>query len=88
MLRSLICLALFTGLVGCSKQEPTRAEAFRNEQGATVTPHGRIILESVKESELGVSYETIDNTKWNVRMEKAADGQYRYGEPDQVKDSK
>jgi len=88
MLRLLICLILLTGLVGCSKQEPTKAEVFKNEQSATLTPHGKIDPESVKETATGVSYETTDKSKWDVTMEKAADGQYRYGIPDRVGQSK
>jgi hypothetical protein len=88
LLRLSICLILLASLVGCNKQEPSKAEAFKADQSATLTPHGKINLDSVQETDRGVSYETTDKTKWDVSMEKAADGQYRYGTPDRVGQAK
>jgi hypothetical protein len=84
--RLLVCLVVVSLLAGCSKQEPSKAEVFKSDQSATITPHGRIIPESVKETDDGrITYETEDESRWAVDMEKAPDGQYRYGKPEPVK---
>lgn len=71
-----------------TKQEDTRSkvEYFWDEQGPTMTPHGKIKMETVQETSDGrIQYQTEDGRTWRVDMSKQADGTYRYGTPDEVK---
>lgn len=69
------------------KKEDTRSkvEYFRDTQGPTMTPHGKIKMDSVEEKNGKIQYQTEDSKKWRVDMTKQADGTYRYGTPDEVK---
>jgi len=64
---------------GCGS--PTNREAFIADQEGTVTPHGPINLDSVADTEEGVTYQTRDGRNWHVRIETRSDGRRSYGEP-------
>lgn len=59
----------------------TRVEYFRAKQANTTTTHGKILLDSVKETKDGVEYKTEDGKRWRVTMEATEAGGYRFGEP-------
>ncbi len=62
-----------------------KVEYFKQTQAATMTPHGAIDMDSVKETPEGVEYRTSDGHTWRVVMEPAGRG-YRYrGDPEEVK---
>jgi hypothetical protein len=63
----------------------SRVEAFKEQQAATMTPHGTIDLKSVKETSDGVEYRTSDGHTWRVAMEWTANGWRPRGEPEEVK---
>lgn len=76
------------GSTSTTKQEDTRsrAEYFRDTQAATMTPHGKIKMETIQEATDGrIQYQTEDGKTWRVSMTKQADGTYRYGTPDEMK---
>jgi len=93
----LLCAYLIAGLLGgCggsgsgsrppNKQDArSRVEYFRDTQGSTVTPHGKIKMETVREVDGKVQYQTDDGRTWRVEMTRQADGTYRYGTPEEVK---
>lgn len=88
---SLIVLCSIGGCSGSGSNKPSedtrsKVEYFRDTQGPTVTPHGKIKMESVEEAQDGrIQYQTEDGKKWRVEMTKQADGKYLYGTPDEVK---
>jgi hypothetical protein len=70
------------------KKEDARSnlEYFRDTQGATITPHGKIKMDTIQEASDGrIQYQTEDRKTWRVLMTKQADGTYRYGTPDEMK---
>jgi hypothetical protein len=76
------------GSKSTTKTEDTRSkvEYFRDTQAATMTPHGKIKMETIQETSNGrIQYQTVDGKTWRVDMTKQADGTYRYGMPDEVK---
>jgi ABC-type oligopeptide transport system substrate-binding subunit len=96
--RSFFCLLFVVCLLaalssGCgggstSKKEDTRSkvEYFRDTHGPTMTPHGKIKMDTIQEASNGkIQYQTEDGKTWRVDMTKQADGTYRYGTPDEVK---
>ena len=72
-----------------SPKSPTpttsKVEAFRQQQSATMTPHGTIDMDSLKETPDGVEYRTSDGRRWRVAMEQSANGWRPRGEPEEVK---
>jgi hypothetical protein len=64
----------------------TKVEYFKEKQAATMTPHGAIDMNSVKETPDGVEYTTTDGNRWHVVLEPAPGGGWRVrGEPEPVK---
>jgi hypothetical protein len=63
----------------------TPGQYFRDEQEATVTPHGRILTDSVEERDGKIEYSTQDGRRWRVGFSKRADGTYEYETPEAVK---
>jgi hypothetical protein len=59
----------------------TKVEYFRAKQANTTTTHGKIVLESVKETKDGVEYKTEDGKRWRIKMEPTEGNNYRFGEP-------
>jgi hypothetical protein len=81
-----LCLAALAAAVGCGgRPEVSAAEYFRVHQAATITPHGRILSESVADRDGLIEYATEDGKRWRVRPSKRADGTYEYGTPDEVR---
>lgn len=78
-------LVVATGCGGTARPEPTAVEYFRDKQGPTVTPYGRILIGSVEERDGLIEYTTEDGKRWRVRPSKRADGTYEYGTPDEVR---
>jgi hypothetical protein len=71
-----------------AKKEDTRSkvEYFRDTQGPSMTPYGKIKMDTVQPASDGkVQYQTEDGKTWRVEMTKQADGTYRYGTPVEVK---
>jgi hypothetical protein len=84
---TLIVLCLACGNQG-NNAKPSRstdlrspAQYFREEQAATVTPHGKIKTETVTEVNGRIYYETEDGKTWSVTYRKRADGTYNYDTP-------
>jgi hypothetical protein len=88
-LLSLIIAMILSAMWGCSsKQADTRSalQHFKDEQAATVTPHGRIMMETVKELDSSsFLYQTEDGKHWAVQYSKRADGTYEYCTPEETK---
>jgi hypothetical protein len=62
----------------------SKVDYFKQAQSATMTPHGAIDMNSVKETTDGVEYRTTDGRTWRVAMERTTDG-YRFrGDPEVV----
>jgi hypothetical protein len=77
-------------VIGCggSSTDPnnrTPAQFFKQEQGNTMTPHGKIMPDSVEERDGKLEYKTEDAKKWRVGYSKRADGTYQYGMPEEIK---
>jgi hypothetical protein len=81
--------------VGCAKSDSgggggkppdtrTPAQYFKEEQAATVTPHGRIRTETVTERNGRIEYSTDNGMKWSVSYSKRVDGTYRYDTPERL----
>src|SRR5439155_542189 len=72
---------------GAGKQPDNRTpvQYFREQQAATVTPNGKIMIDSVEERNGKLEYKTEDGKKWRVGHSKRADGTYQYGMPEEVK---
>jgi hypothetical protein len=65
---------------------PSRVAHFKERQAATQLTHGRIRLDSVAEHHDGrIRYQTSDGKTWLVDMTPDANGGYRYGMPEEVK---
>lgn len=64
----------------------TPAEKFRDTQGDTNTPHGKIVPDSVKDNNGRIDYDTEDGSKWTVDPPRTrADGTPEYGTPEKRK---
>lgn len=76
---------------GCGESTASKADTrsaaqyFKEKQTNTVTPHGKIMTNSVKEKDGKIQYKTEDGKEWLVTYTKRADGTYQYGMPDEVK---
>jgi hypothetical protein len=71
-------------LPGC-KEKKGPVDYFKETQTQTVTPHGRIRMQTVTEVSGGrIQYETDDGSVIQVRYEATKDG-YRYSDPQRVK---
>jgi hypothetical protein len=79
---------------GCDKSATTgttspnvsQLQHFKTQQATTMTPHGRILVETAVEGSDGkIHYQTEDGKKWRVTMAKQPDGNYRYSEPEEVR---
>lgn len=91
---ALLLLAILTA--GCGKTDNdsqkvqkvtdsrTPAQYFKEEQVATVTPHGHIRTDTVTERDGRIEYSTDNGMKWSVTYSKRADGTYRYDTPEQL----
>lgn len=64
---------------------PSPAQHFREHQGSTVTPHGKIRIGTVEEKDGKIQYQTEDGRKWRVPYTRRADDTYQYGTPEEVK---
>jgi hypothetical protein len=63
-----------------------KVDHFKNAQRHTVTPHGKIKLDTVQETSDGrIQYQTSDGRTWRVEMNKQPDGFYRYENLTEVK---
>lgn len=91
--RPIALLLLVLLAVGCAKTDDkprkvtdtrTPAQYFKEEQAATVTPHGRIRTETVTERNGRIEYSTDNGMKWAVTYSKRADGTYRYDTPERL----
>lgn len=60
-------------------------QAFKAKQAKTMTPNGRIDMNSVVETDGKIEYQTEDGKKWRVDYQKRADATYQYGKPEEVK---
>jgi len=92
MLLRLIAGALLITVIapfaGCDSAPANKIGRFKTEQGATVTPHGRINVDTAHETADGrISYETSDGASFVVDSHENADGTLRYGEPTRVQTS-
>jgi len=83
-----LCSCLFAALtVGCFPTGTAKSPAdyFRENQTATMTPHGKIKTETVEEKNGKITYQTTDGKKWQVGYSKRADGTYEYTGLEEVK---
>jgi hypothetical protein len=90
--RLLICCCLLGLVGGCGRPSgppPTPAEEalsyFKSRQGATMTPHGKIRMDTVTVDDGKLRYTTQNGAAWTVTYTKQADGTYQYGTPEEVK---
>jgi PDZ domain len=67
------------------EQHSTPAQYFKEHQAYTITPHGKLIIDSVEEVDGKIQYKTEDGKQWRVSYSKQADGTCQYGTPDEVK---
>ncbi len=93
-LPALVVATLLTTVTGCccfpapvARVPDTRSAAqyFKDQQGPTMTPNGKILTDTVEEKGGKIEYTTEDGKKWRVGYLKNADGTYEYGTPDEVK---
>jgi hypothetical protein len=95
LLRCVLLVLVIVLLSGARCNRPTRVtvpsktltklEYFKEKQAATMTPHGTIDMNSVKETSEGVEYRTTDGNTWRVTMERTGDGWRTRGDPEPVK---
>ena len=80
-------LGCSNGTLGANKVPDSRtpAQYFKDRQTATVTPHGKIRMNSVEEKDGKIRYQTEDGKMWGVEYSKQADGSYQYGTPETVR---
>jgi hypothetical protein len=89
--RTLLLFCLLALMTGCGRP-PARTAAedalghFKSRQAATVTPHGKIRIDTVTEKDGKLRYVTQDGSIWRVSYTKQADGSYQYGTPEEVKE--
>ena len=86
----LMCLSMISaGCSGGGTTPDTRSPAqyFRDRQKATMTPHGKIKMDTVIEDKDGmIQYQTTDDGKtWRVKPTKRDDGTYEFNTPIEVK---
>ena len=93
LFRTLLLCCLLGLIGGCSRTHgppPTPSEEalsyFKARQGATMTPHGKIRMETVTEKDGKIRYTTQNGAAWMVTYTKQADGTYQYGTPEEVKE--
>jgi hypothetical protein len=84
-------MLLGTGIVfllviaGCDTKRKTPVEHFKETHGKTMTPHGRIKLETVKAVDGNrIQYETEDGSVFRVAYDRQG-GNFRYKDPEKVK---
>lgn len=88
-------VGLLPGLSGCGGpvqvRKPLGIEAprgplehFQSTNRHTVTPHGRIDVDSAVEKDGMIYYKTEDGKQWRVPYHRRADG-YSYGTPEEVR---
>lgn len=63
----------------------TPVEYFKQQQMNTITPNGKIMLDTVEELDGRINYKTEDGKQWSVSYSKRADSTYQYGTPDEVR---
>lgn len=78
-------VAVLVSAVGCSADRRTPAQHFKKQQANTMTPHGKIMTDSVEEKDGKIQYKTEDGKQWRVTYSKRDDGTYQYGMPEEVK---
>jgi hypothetical protein len=76
-----LLLSLYGTVIGCgSSEDPVKY--FQENQKGTTTPHGRVLIETVKATGNGeIQYETEDGKLWSVRATPNGQGGYSYGSP-------
>ncbi|MDY3560380.1 hypothetical protein R5W23_001614 [Gemmata sp. JC673] len=86
-----LLLVLLTAGCGKTDSAPQKvtdtrspAQYFKDEQAATVTPHGRIRTDTVTERNGRIEYSSDNGMKWSVGYSKRADGTYRYDAPERL----
>jgi len=89
-----VCLAGAACRDGCSSGKTTSntkpadnrtpAQYFKEQQAATMTPSGKIKIDTVTERDGKLEYTTEDGKRWRVSYSKLADGTYHFGSPDEV----
>ena len=80
-----LVLMTFALSSGCGKKEKSMTDHFLESQGTTVTPHGRIIAESVRSvSGNKIQYETDGGGVFQITAEKQ-NGGYKYSAPEKIK---
>jgi len=88
-------VGLLPGVVGCGGGHPVPRpvgltaprdplEHFQSTNRHTVTPHGRIDVDSAVEKDGMIYYKTDDGKQWRVPYHRRAEG-YSYGTPEEVR---
>ena len=95
LLLGVLIAAMLATAIGCgegsnsgrSRAADTRTpgQYFRDRQASTMTPNGKILMNSVEERPGEIEYKTEDGKRWRVTYSKRADGTYQYGTPDEIK---
>ena len=94
LLRAVVVLALLVGVFACgggasrtgnAPDTRTPGQYFKERQGSTITPNGKILTDTVEEKNGKIEYSTQDGKRWQVDASKRADGTYRYGTPAEAK---
>ena len=93
LLMPFISLLMLCAAAGCRPSissatkapEQTPGNYFREHQRASMTTHGRILMDSVEEKDGRIFYRTEDGKRWHVIYSHLADGTYQYSTPERAK---
>ena len=84
-LASLFFITVLLALPGCGGEKtPTAGDDFKKNQAPTMMTGGGIKIETVREIDEKIQYQTTDGKTWRVGYSKRNDGTYRYGTPEGV----
>lgn len=87
----LTSLVLVTGLVGCFPKEDrksrgvTTLDAFKSSQARVQTPYGKIKMETVREINGQIEYQTADGRTWRVTPLRQVNGAFKFTDLQEVK---
>lgn len=91
--RAILLGAFMAAFVGCDDRRTTArmgddrspVQYFKEQQKDTVTPNGRIVVDSVESADGKIRYRTEDGKTWRVGYTRRADGTFRFDTPEEVK---
>ncbi len=86
----LLGMVLATGSLGCvPKEKKERSantlQAFKSAQAKVETPYGKIKVDSAKEINGKIEYQTADGRRWRVTPVLQQNGAFKYEDLEEVK---